>query len=121
MGLPRFFTESVDISGGWEEALKAVLPASQTQDFYRVTLTGRGAADWETIGKTFAYIQNLEFRDRTRPQEDLWSWAGEDSFRGTYFGLLKARLEQTPEDREAVSLAAELSRKILEGEEVALP
>jgi len=35
--------------------------------------------------------------------------------------LLKARLEETPEDREAVSLAAELSRKILEGEEVALP
>ena len=118
LGVPRFFTETVDISGGCEEALKGALPAMETQDFYRVTLTGRGEPDCEELRKTFAHIKNLEFRDRTRPKEDLWSWAGQDSFRGTYFGLLK---EKSEEDREAATLAAQLSRKILEGEEVTLP
>ena len=46
---------------------------------------------------------------------DIWAGAGEDSFEGLYFALLKKKAEA---GSETALLAAKLSRKILNAEEV---
>lgn len=120
LGLPRFFAESVCMDGG-EEALEKVLPAVKTQDFYRVTLTGNGETDIDGLLRKYGNLANLEFRNRMKPRQDLWARAGQDSFQGVFFELLQAQLQQAePEEAERIRLAAELSRKILDGEEVEL-
>ena len=43
-----------------------------------------------------------------------------DTLEGVYFRLLREAMEQSPENREEILLAAELSRKILEGRDIAL-
>ena len=57
-----------------------------------------------------------------RPRTSLWETAGQDSFQGVFFDLLKQALDQaSPQDGERIRLAAEISRRLLDGEEVALP
>jgi hypothetical protein len=51
---------------------------------------------------------------------DIWGSAGQDSFEGVYFGLLRQAMEEDPQ-REEILLAAKLSRQLLEGQEVVLP
>ena len=97
-----------------------MLPAAAAEDFYRVTLTGRGEVSLDALKEQFSYLPGLELRDRTLPRLDPWENAGQDSFRGLYFTLLKEKLSN-PELADAAQLAAELSQKILDGEEVALP
>ena len=97
------------------EDLEALLPPVSVDDHYRVTLTGAGEADIAALQRRFAYLPNLTFRDQTRPSVDVWEGAGEDSFRGVYFDLLRQS------DSPAALLAAKLSRQLLAGEEVALP
>lgn len=118
--LPAFWEESVSIEPGAAQALSAVLPAAAAEDFYRVTLTGRGEVSLDALKEQFSYLPGLELRDRTLPRLDPWENAGQDSFRGLYFTLLKEKLPN-PELADAAQLAAELSQKILDGEEVALP
>ena len=115
--VPRFFDLEADISDGAEKALEEILPAGESRDFFRITLTGQGSVDLQKLQKDHSRIPNLYFRDRTRPEADLWEDAGSDSFRGVYFRLLQQRAEEDP---RAV-LAAEISRKILSGREVRLP
>jgi len=109
--LPRFY----DLQVPSEESPDGYLPPVAGEDFYRVSITGSGAVDLRELEKRFEYLPNLEFRDRTRPEEDLWATAGTDSFRGVYFDLL--RRSEDP----ARELAAKLSRQLLAGEEVPLP
>ena len=52
---------------------------------------------------------------------DIWAGAGEDSFEGVYFGMLRDALESAKEEKETILLAAKLSRQLLEGQEVKLP
>lgn len=118
--LPAFWEETVSIEPGAAQALSAVLPAAAAEDFYRVTLTGRGEVALDALKEQFSYLPGLELRDRTLPRLDPWEKAGQDSFRGLYFTLLKEKLSN-PELADAAQLAAELSQKILDGEEVALP
>ena len=110
---PRFY----DLEGD-AETLENILPPVQSGDFYRVTLTGTGedsAEDWK------ARLPHLEIIDRRWEQEDIWSSAGEDTLEGVYFRLLRQKLEQAnPAEAEHILLAAEISRKILDGREVAL-
>lgn len=110
---PRFF----DLEGA-DEDLENILPPAESQDFFRVTLTGSGEdslEDWK------ARLSHLEIIDRRQKQEDLWSRAGEDTLEGIYFRLLRQKLEQAdPAGVESILLAAEISRKILDGREVAL-
>jgi len=61
---------------------------------------------------------NLTLRDHREGLRNLWEAAGEDSLEGIYFRLLREKLE---EDGEIARLAAEISRKLLDGREVALP
>jgi hypothetical protein len=64
----------------------------------------------------------LELRDKTVPPIDIWGSVGEDSFEGTYFKLLQDALEgATDTQQETILLAAEISRRLLDGQEVNLP
>ena len=113
---PRFY----DLYGSVDR-LDTALPAVGSDDYYRFTLTGEAEnVDLDALQKKYAHFPNLVLRDRTVPPVDIWGSAGEDSFEGVYFGLLRKAMEEAPE-REEILLAAKLSRQLLEGQEVVLP
>ena len=120
---PRFYDEEVEAGEDAHSALSAILPAVESSDFYRVTLTGYSAGiDLDALRNQFSHIANLQLRDETIPEVDLWSNIDQDSLEGVYFSLLK---EAAQSDSEVLSrramLAARISRKILDGQEVKLP
>ena len=119
LNAPQFHDVSVDVTAG----AGSVLPAIANEDYYRITLTGEGEKpDLEAIRAEFIAFPNLELRDETVTPLDIWAGAGEDSFEGVYFGMLKDALQQAAEeDKEKILLAAKLSRQLLEGQEVAMP
>lgn len=120
---PRFYDLQVDAQEDAGDSMMSVLPAVGNQDFYRITLTGpSNAIDLSALAGRFSQFPNLELRDHTTPPVDVWSSAGEDSFEGTYFQLLRNALEDADEQtRRQIQLAARISRQILDGQEVQLP
>ncbi len=123
MDTPRFFDETVDVGEDAAQALGMLLPGVESEDFYRVTLTGySGGLDLDGLAAQFANIKNLVLRDKTIPETQLWSAVGEDSLEGMYFGLLKEGLDSESEKiQRCIKLAARISRQILDGQEVPLP
>lgn len=119
----RFFDETVDIGGDAGAALANLLPAVQSEDFYRVTLTGYAdEIDTTLLTKTFSHISHLVIRDKTMPEKELWSAVGEDSLEGMYFSILQNGLNTESERlQRCLKLAARISRQILDGQEVTLP
>lgn len=116
---PRFYELTVDSGEDAAAALEAELPAAGSDDFYRITLTGSGEGDLRAFYEKFP---NLEIRDRREARTDLWASAGEDTLEGTYFRMLQNSLEGADENTmRRIRLAAEISRKLLDGKEVALP
>ena len=115
---PRFYDLQAE-----PKALGSILPPVGSSDHYRVTLVGScEAPDLTALQAEFSRFPNLVLRDKTTRPVDIWGSLGEDSFEGVYFGLLRQQLENaTEEEREEILLAAELSRKMLEGQEVVLP
>lgn len=120
---PRFFDLEAQIMVDPASAVADALPAVGNGDYYRITLTGEwDDLDLAGLSTQFAHFPNLELRDRTVPVTDLWACAGEDSLEGMYFGLLKAaHAEADKEEQEILTLAAKISRRILDGREVTLP
>jgi len=118
--LPRFFELETEVNGAAAEAIAAGLPAVPGEDFYRITLTGSGDVDLEALQKEFANFPNLELRDHTEPPLEIWGDADTDSLEGIYFGMLRKAMEEDPENARRIQLAAEISRKILNGREVNL-
>lgn len=120
---PRFYDEELDVGDDAAGALATLLPALQTDDFYRITLTGYSAGlDLPTLQNQYSQVPNLILRDETRPELDLWGSVGEDSLEGVYFGLLQQAVQSDSESlREKALLAARISRQILDGQEVKLP
>ena len=118
LGLPAFFDLTAPI-----DALGSVLPPVATKDYYRITLTGHcEKPDLDALKGEFSHVPNLILRDNTLPPLDLWKDAGEDSFSGAYFALLKEQTESDdPETAKIYTLAAQISRQIFDGEEVRLP
>ena len=116
---PRFY----DLEVSAEQPLSGVLPAVGNEDFYRITLTGPSEPlDLEALYKEFAHFPNLLLRDQTVPPLDIWGSAGEDTFEGVYFKLLRQALDNAgQEDAARIQLAAKISRQLLEGQEVELP
>ena len=113
---PRFY----DLQGSVAD-LDHLLPAAGSEDFYRITLTGEAEnVDLDALSKKYAHFRNLVLRDRTVPPVNIWGSAGQDSFEGVYFGLLRQAMEEAPQ-REEILLAAKLSRQLLDGQEVVLP
>lgn len=120
MELLRFHDMKVNVDGGAEAALEAVLPGAGNTDFYRIHLTGDGPVDVASLRRKCAAFPNLELRDETLPPLELWEDADADSLEGVYFGMLKKAMETDPENAHRIRLAAEISRKILHGREVTL-
>ena len=120
---PRFYDLEVDAQEDAAASIGSVLPAVGNGDFYRITLTGPSSpVDLTELAAQFAVFPNLELRDRTTAPVDIWASAGEDSFEGTYFQLLKDALADCDEDTgRQIRLAARISRQILDGQEVILP
>ena len=123
LNTPRFYDEAVDAGEDALEAVGAILPPVPTQDFYRITLAGYSAPiDIAAIAAKSPHVPNLELRDRTLPEVDLWSAIGEDSLEGVYFKLLHDGLNTDSEKlQQNLKLAAKISRQILDGQEVILP
>lgn len=118
----RFTELEVDTGENAIAALEEVLPGFGSRDFYRVTLTGSGKGELRDIYDHFQHIPNLELRDQRREKVDVWACAGEDSLQGAYFQKLKEAKEAADEDTaRQIQLAAEISRQLLDGQEVKLP
>lgn len=120
---PRFYRLSVVAGYDAIAALDSVLPAVGNRDFYQIELTGESAGiDLDQLYAAFSRFANLELRDRTVPETDIWGNAGEDSLEGLYFSLLKQQLDGAdPQDQQVITLAARISRQLLDGQEVVLP
>lgn len=120
---PRFFDLEAEAGGNPAAALSSLLPPVGNQHFYRVTFTGESKPiDLDALTAQFSRFPNLELRDRTVPPLDIWGSAGEDTLEGVYFGLLHAAMDTQDEKTAAqIRLAAQISRQILNGQEVKLP
>ena len=109
---PRFY----DLEVSPEQGLDSVLPPVGNDHFYRITFTGPSEPlELPKLQQDYAHFPNLILRDQTTPPVDTWGNAGADTLEGMYFGLL--REENSPQ----ATLAAKISRQILDGQEVALP
>ena len=117
---PRFHDMELDIGSDAVQAVESVLPAMDSEDFYRITLTGFGSVDLAELKKRFPAFPNLELRDMTEPPMDLWGDSDLDSLEGLYFNMLREALEEHPEKAERIRQAAEISRRLLAGKEVVL-
>ena len=105
------------------QGLGSVLPPVGNENFYRITLTGESEpVNLSQLMEQYKHFPNLELRDKTLPPVDIWSAAGEDTFEGIYFKLLREAMETADEDtKRQLSLAAQISRQLLDGQEVVLP
>ena len=114
LNTPRFYDLQTDIVS-WEK----LLPPAGSDDFYRVTLTGYGNGEAPSVPAGYPH---LELRDETVPETDLWGSAGEDTLEGIYFGMLRGAMEGKDDaEQRVICLAAQISRQILDGQEVKLP
>lgn len=121
---PRFYDETLEAGIDPIGSAAALLPPLATTDCYRITFTGYSTPiDLAAVAAAFPHIPYLELRDRTLPETDLWYGLGEDTLEGLYFQLLHDGIENTesPTLKQQLLLAAKLSRRILDGQEVVLP
>ena len=120
---PRFYDEDVDVSEDPVAALTGILPAVESRDFYRVTLSGYSSGlDLQGLKEKFSHIPNLLLLDETQPEVDLWSNINEDSLEGLLFATLKETVDGiSPDAANRAMLAARICRRILDGQEVKLP
>ena len=114
---PRFYDLETQVTTTAYDAAAALLPPVGCQDFYRITFTA-DAEPFDVSALSFPQFPNLELRDRTVPLADLWGCINEDTLEGNFFRMLHESLDN---DEEIATLAAKISRKILDGQEVALP
>ena len=116
---PRFY--DMEVAAGTE--LSSVLPPVGNEDFYRITFTGSSAPlDLASIKQNYTRFPNLMLRDRTSPPVDVWGATGDDTLEGMYFKLLHDAMETSdPATQQQIRLAAQISRQILDGQEVVLP
>ena len=123
LNVPLFFDETVDVGADAAQTLANLLPGVESEHFYRVTFTGYSEnLDLAVLTAQFSHIRNLELRDKTIPEKSLWSAVGEDSLEGMFFSILQEGLDtQDERQRRCIKLAAQISRQILDGQEVQLP
>ena len=115
---PRFYDLEADVERNDVESL---FPAVGNLNFYRLTLTGSGGETAERIRENLSGFPNLEIIDRREAPSDPWEKLDADTLEGTYLRLLQENMRNAEsETREVVLLAAEISKKLLEGKEVIL-
>ena len=115
---PRFFEEKASAA-----ALSRLLPAAGSRDFYRITLVGEGKQpSLSALYEQYCHFPNLELKDRRSAPSELWGKVDADTLEGVYFRILQDAFKSADsETGEIIELAAKLSRKILDGQEVVLP
>ena len=119
---PRFYDLTLSVENSAWEVLERLLPPAGSMDYYRITLTGESEKlDIPLLLGAFSHIPHLELIDSTQEPVDVWKALGDDSLEGQFFGMLKAQMDSQPDEKEILHLAAELSRRVLDGQEVALP
>ena len=119
---PRFYDLTLTVKGSAQEVLEKILPPAGSMDYYRITLTGESEKlDISLLLGAFSHIPHLELVDTTVAPVDVWKALGTDTLEGQFFGMLKEAMDATPDEKEVLLLAAELSRRILDGQEVVLP
>jgi DNA repair exonuclease SbcCD nuclease subunit len=119
---PRFYDLTLAVNGSAQEVLEKILPPAGSMDYYRITLTGESEKlDIPLLLGAFSHIPHLELLDSTVAPVDVWKALGTDTLEGQFFGMLKEAMDATPDEKEVLLLAAELSRRILDGQEVVLP
>ncbi len=123
LGTPRFYDRNIEVGEDVRHSIAEKMPAVGNDDFYRITLTGYcEKPNIPELMREFSDFPNLELRDRTQPPVDILGAAGTDSLEGVYFQMLRDVFDRSQEQEKATALlAAELSRKILDGSEVVLP
>ena len=102
LGLPCFYTQTLNVDN-------FTLPFLSPKDYYRITLVGRGEKPELPV------LPNVVWRDASLPPLDIWRSASEDSLEGLFFRKLR---DQAEKGDETALLAAELTRLLLDGEEV---
>ena len=119
LNTPRFFDLEVDVN----TSLDTVLPPVGSEDHYRITFVGAGKKpNLDALQQKYSRFPNLVLRDRSTLPVDIWSSAGEDTLEGKYFQLLRSAMDSADEATgKKLRLAAEISRKLLDGQEVVLP
>ena len=119
LGSTKFF--DLEITAGQD--LASVLPPVASEDFYRITFVGTGEPlNLAQLAAQYSQFPNLELRDKTTPPVDIWGTAGEDTFEGIYFKRLHDALDIADEEQKRqIYLAAQISRQLLDGQEVVLP
>lgn len=120
---PRFYDWEIAVQTTAQADICARLPAIGNENFYRVTLTGEcDKPDISELLRNFSDFPNLELRDRTQLPVDIWGRAGADSLEGLYFKMLRQAYDENEgQAQETALLAAKMSRRILDGNEVVLP
>ncbi len=120
---PRFYDETVDAGEDPVAAIAQVLPAIESSNFYRITVTGYSdSLDMEALTKQFSHIPNLTLRDATIPMPALWENIDSDTLEGMLFAMLKDSADSPSEVlSQRATLAARICRSILDGQEVVLP
>ena len=122
LNTPRFTEATADISDGAAAALEALLPPVESRDFFRITLKGEGRVSIEELKQAFPHIPNLELRDQTEEPLDIWGDESQDTLEGTFFRLLREKMDAAnPQAAARIQMAAEISRRLMEGREVLLP
>ena len=116
----RFYDLEAEVGADPVAALESLLPPQGSRDFYRIALTGNADVDLKSVYKEFPDFPNLSLLDKTEPPIDLWENTDADTLEGMYFQLLRRAMEQQPENARQILLAAEISRKLLDGREVTL-
>lgn len=119
LNTPRFY--DLEVLAG--TPLSTVLPPVGNEDHYRITFSGTSEPlDLNKLKEEFPHFPNLLLRDRTSPVLDIWGSAGDDTLEGMYFKLLRDEMETANSDKKRqIQLAAQISRQILDGQEVVLP
>lgn len=115
---PRFYDEKASV-----QTLSQLLPATESRDFYRITLVGDDfQPSLAELYEQYRRFPHLELKDHRSAPRDLWGSVDADTLEGVYFRILKDSFEGADtETAEIIELAAQLSRQILDGQEVALP
>ena len=116
----HFYDLEADVGADPVSALESLLPPQGSRDFYRIALTGNADVDLKSVYREFPDFPNLTLLDKTEPPVDLWENSDSDTLEGMYFQLLYRAMEEQPENARQILLAAEISRKLLDGREVTL-
>lgn len=119
LSTPKFY----DLEITADTDLATILPPVGNGDFYRITFTGPSEPlDLNAMKQQWNQFPNLLLRDRTTAPVDIWGSAGEDTLEGMYFKLLRSAMENGDDDaKRQIRIAAQISRQILDGQEVVLP